>query len=164
MCGRALILLVATSSLAAAAEVTGDDPAARLRATREWHGADAGGRMRLFEAARRERDRYAIAAAQTQAGVTPFARVDGSSFVSLGPTRADFAVNGDRYEEIDSGRIRQIVAHPLDPDILYVATAGGGVWKTYGARPAPGELVRWEPLTDAIGTTAVGTLAMDPAD
>ena len=165
MGGRALILLVAALPLAAAAEVAGDDPAARLRATREWYGTEVGGRARLFETARRERDRYAIGGARTAAaGVTAFGRVEGSSFVSLGPTRADFAVNGDRYEEIDSGRVRQILAHPLDPDILYVATSGGGVWKTYGARPAPSQAVQWEPLTDALGTTAIGTLAMDPAN
>jgi hypothetical protein len=138
-----------------------DDPGARLRATREWRGSDVEGRARLFEAARRERDRYAIGTARAAAGVTALGRVQGSSFVNVGPTRADFAVNGDRYREIDSGRIRQILAHPLDPDILYVATSGGGVWKTYGAHDNP---VRWEPLTDVIGTTSVGTLAMDPSN
>jgi photosystem II stability/assembly factor-like uncharacterized protein len=158
---RALIWLAAALPLAAAAEVALDDPGARLRATREWHGADAGGRGRLFEAARRERDRYSMGSGRAASGVSAFARVPGSSFVSVGPTRADFAVNGDRYEEVDSGRVRQILPHPLDPDVLYLSTAGGGVWKTYGAS-APSPL--WEPLTDALGTTAVGTLAMDPAN
>ncbi len=164
MGARSLIWLAVALPLAAAAEVEGDDANARLRATREWHGADAGGRARLFEAARRERDRYAIGTARAAAAVSSFGRVAGSSFVSVGPTRADFAVNGDRYEEIDSGRVRQILPHPLDPDILYVSTSGGGVWKTYGARPSPSEVVQWEPLTDALGTTAIGTLAMDPAN
>ena len=57
--------------------------------------------------------------------------------------------------------MRQILAHPTDPDVLYVSTAGGGVWKTFGAR-APS--ISWQPLTDAIGSTAVGTLAMDPSN
>src|SRR2546425_2466804 len=87
----------------------------------------------------------------------------GSSgtFINIGPSKADFAFNGARYNEIDSGRVRQILAHPMDPDVLYLATAGGGVWKTCTARLST---VLWEPLTDAIGTTAVGTLAMDPSN
>ncbi len=153
---RLLILLLAVSPLAAAGEVVGDDPQARLRATREWYGVDPAGRARVFEAARRERDRYAIGSA-----AVPFARVAGSSFVNVGPARADFAVNGDRYEEIDSGRVRQIVPDPVDPDVLFISTSGGGVWKTCGARSGT---VVWEPLTDTIGTTAVGTLAMDPSN
>src|SRR6185369_1210510 len=48
-----------------------------------------------------------------------------------------------------------------DPDVLYLSTAGGGVWKTYNARSS---VIQWEPLTDALGTTAVGTLAMDPSN
>src|SRR5438552_2678644 len=134
-------------------------PAARLRATREWYGEDVAGRARILDAAGKERDRYAIG--QSGGGSRANAlSATSSAFVNLGPTRADFAVNGDTYTEIDSGRVRQILAHPMDPDVLFIATAGGGVWKTYIAT-AP--TVLWEPLTDALGSTAVGTLAMDPS-
>jgi hypothetical protein len=161
---RLSLLLAAVllgGAAAATAEVESDDPGERLRATRQWYGEDVAGRARILEAAQRERDRYAVG--QSGAGSRPSAlsAASTSAFVNLGPTRADFAVNGDTYAEIDSGRIRQVVAHPMDPDVLYVSTAGGGVWKTY---TATANTVLWEPLTDAIGTTAVGTLAMDPSN
>ena len=146
---------------APAADVEGDDPTERLQAMRAWYGADASRRAPVLEAARRERDRYAVGDGRAQSfGMNALAASSGA-FLNLGPTRADFAVNGDKYFEIDSGRARQILAHPMDPDVLYLATAGGGVWKTYDAR---GSTVHWEPLTDALGTTSVGTLAMDPSN
>ena len=160
--GRPLVLIaILVGAGAQAAEIEGDDPSARLRATREWYGDDAAGRERILESARRERDRYAIGQYRAGQGIRALTRVPDSGFISVGPTRADFAVNGDRYVEIDSGRTRQILPHPMDPDVLYLATSGGGVWKTYNAR-AP--KVRWDPLTDALGTTSVGTLAMDPSN
>ena len=155
--------IFAVSAQVLGAEVEADDAAERLRATREWYGADANVRVRILDAAKRERDRYAIG--QTQAAArgrgTQALSVSGGSFINIGPTRADFAINGDLYREIDSGRARQILPHPMDADVLYLSTAGGGVWKTYNARSAT---IQWEPLTDAIGTTAVGTLAMDPSN
>jgi len=157
-----LAAVVLFAAAAPAAEVESDDPGARLRATREWYGTDYAVRPeRTLEAARRERDRYAMGASRTPAGVQTPARVASSSFVSIGPTHADFAVNGDRYQEIDAGRARQIVPHPLDPDVLYLSTSGGGVWKTYNARS---DTVLWEPITDALGSTSVGTLSMDPSN
>jgi len=147
----------------AAGEPERDDPGARLQATREWYGVEAAPRARILEAARREKDRYAIGSGRAASGAQVFVagRVSNSSFVSVGPTHAEFAMNGGRYTEIDSGRVRQIVPHPVDPDVLYLSTAGGGVWKTYNARSAT---ILWEPITDALGTTAVGALAMDPAN
>ena len=146
---------------AGAAEVEVDDATARLRATREWFGTDSAGRARILEAARRERDRYAMGTNRAGPAAPTLATVSSSSFVSLGPTSAQFAFNGARYEEVDSGRVRQILPHPTDPDVLYLATSGGGVWKTYSARSPT---VQWEPITDALGATTVGTLAMDPSN
>jgi len=145
----------------AAAEVQEDDPRDRLEATRAWRGDYAAGRERVLEAASRERDRYAVGRRPTAAGRNALVASSTSAFVNVGPTRADFAVNGDTFHEIDSGRVRQIVAHPVDPDVLYLATSGGGVWKTYNATSPT---IRWDPLTDALGTTSVGALAMDPSN
>jgi photosystem II stability/assembly factor-like uncharacterized protein len=161
---RPSVLLAAVllgGAAASGAEVELDDPGARLRATREWYGEDVAGRARILDAARKERDRYAIGQSGGGSRANALSAISSSAFVNLGPTRADFAVNGDRYSEIDSGRVRQILAHPMDPDVLFISTAGGGVWKTYTAT-AP--TVLWEPLTDALGSTAVGTLAMDPSN
>ena len=161
---RPSVLLAAVllgGAAASAAEVELDDPGARLRATRAWYGEDVAGRARILDAAGKERDRYAIGQSGGGSRANALSATSTSAFVNLGPTRADFAVNGDTYAEIDSGRVRQILAHPMDPDVLFIATAGGGVWKTYTAT-AP--TVLWEPLTDALGSTAVGTLAMDPSN
>ncbi len=65
--------------------------------------------------------------------------------------------NGGIYHETDSGRVRQIIPHPVDPRILYLSASGGGVWKTYDAGAS------WEPLGDKLGALSIGTLAMDPA-
>ena len=159
-------ILVSLAALALAvplraAEVEIDDATARLRATREWFGTDSAGRVRILEAARRERDRYAMGTNRAGSAAPSLATVSNSSFVSLGPASAEFAFNGARYEEVDSGRVRQILPHPTDPDVLYLSTSGGGVWKTYSARSPT---VQWEPITDALGTTTVGTLAMDPSN
>jgi hypothetical protein len=156
-----LAALALSAASAKASPVERDDPRARLRALREWYGTDVAPRSGLvLDAARRERDRYAIGA-RRPALVQPFARVANSAFLSIGPTDADFEVNGDTYLEVDSGRARQILPHPLDPDVLYLSTSGGGVWKTYNARS---DRIRWEPITDGLGTTSVGTLAMDPSN
>ncbi len=135
-----------------------DDPSARARALRELRGVpDPAAQWRVLQEAGKQRDRYGVPAAagsrQRQLTASP---VQGSTFVNIGPGGASFEFNGAKYLETDSGRARQIVAHPTDPGILYLATAGGGVWKTWDAG------AHWEPITDALGTTAMGTLAMDP--
>lgn len=55
-----------------------------------------------------------------------------------------------------SGRVSSLAAHPTDPNILYAATSGGGVWKTTDAG------MTWAPLTDQISSLASGALALDP--
>ncbi len=67
--------------------------------------------------------------------------------------------NGDR-DRIDDDqvtveleRVRTII---VDGSTIYLATAGGGVWKrTDGV---------WTPITETIGTLSCGSLAMDPAN
>ncbi|HVX56275.1 MAG TPA: hypothetical protein VHA37_00965, partial [Candidatus Saccharimonadales bacterium] len=46
-----------------------------------------------------------------------------------------------------SGRVTGIAADPNNADIVYVATAGGGVWKTTNATAAT---PNWTPLTDNV--------------
>jgi hypothetical protein len=48
----------------------------------------------------------------------------------LGPAHADFLENGSITQNVtDSGRLRSIVVNPSDATNIYVATAGGGVWR-----------------------------------
>lgn len=57
-----------------------------------------------------------------------------------------------------TGRVAAIVCHPTDPGLYYVGGADGGVWRSADAGTT------WTPLTDDMPSTAIGALAMDPAD
>lgn len=56
------------------------------------------------------------------------------------------------------GRTRAIVVHPGQPDLLWAASAGGGVWHTEDGG------VQWAPVDDFLGNLACTCLAMDPSD
>ncbi|CAL9578124.1 WD40/YVTN/BNR-like repeat-containing protein [Streptomyces sp. enrichment culture] len=56
------------------------------------------------------------------------------------------------------GRTRGLVIDPDDPDRMWAASAGGGVWHT-----ADGG-TRWAPVDDFLGNLACACVAMDPAD
>jgi hypothetical protein len=55
-----------------------------------------------------------------------------------------------------TGRISAIAAHPKLDTVIYVASAGGGVWKTTNGSQS------WTPLFDAMPSMDVGALALDP--
>jgi uncharacterized protein (TIGR03382 family) len=100
-----------------------------------------------------------IAARQANADTAP-----APAWRNIGPFR------GQPSYGSFGGRLRAIVPHPTDSHILYIAAAGGGVWKTTDATPATGSVWTWRPLTDGIpavsasGNIAVGGLAMDAGD
>lgn len=60
-----------------------------------------------------------------------------------------------------SGRVQDVAIDPTDPNVVYVGTALGGVWKTTNALDAEPQ---WKPLTDNEASMAVGSLAIDPVD
>ncbi|MDH7514845.1 MAG: T9SS type A sorting domain-containing protein [Bacteroidota bacterium] len=55
-----------------------------------------------------------------------------------------------------SGRVRALAVHPTNPDIIYAASATGGVWKTTNGGND------WYPLTDQTPALACGAIAIDP--
>ena len=57
-----------------------------------------------------------------------------------------------------SGRLTGIAAHPTDPNTIYVAAAGGGVWKTTDGGTT------WNPLTDSQSTLSMGAIAIAPSN
>jgi hypothetical protein len=57
-----------------------------------------------------------------------------------------------------SGRITGIAADPTNAKIIYIASAGGGVWKTIDGG------VSWAPLTDSQATLAMGAIAIAPSN
>ena len=57
-----------------------------------------------------------------------------------------------------SGRIVGIAADPTNAQTYYVASAGGGVWKTTDAGQS------YTPLTDFLGDTAMGSITVAPSN
>ena len=79
------------------------------------------------------------------------------AWTSLGPT-----VRSNRLPDVlsdDSGLVAHIALHPTDPKVIFVATAGGGVWRTTDGGAT------WKLVTDALGTGfQVGAVAVAPSD
>ena len=78
------------------------------------------------------------------------------SWVSLGPTNANRIQNGFNRPFVDSGRLRNILPDPRNPDVVYVLSSSGGLWKTKSftaSKPA------WVPKTDFIFATSGGSAA-----
>lgn len=67
----------------------------------------------------------------------------GLKFRSIGPA-------------LTSGRIADIVIHPNNENIWYVATGSGGVWKTLNAGTT------WQPLFDKQVSFSIGCITLDP--
>lgn len=57
-----------------------------------------------------------------------------------------------------SGRIADIVIHPNDNNLWYVAVGSGGVWRTENAG------VTWKPIFDNQSSYSIGCIAVDPAN
>jgi photosystem II stability/assembly factor-like uncharacterized protein len=57
-----------------------------------------------------------------------------------------------------SGRIADIVIHPTDKSVWYVAVGSGGVWKTVNAGTT------WTPIFDDQGSYSIGSITLDPND
>jgi hypothetical protein len=87
--------------------------------------------------------------------------VPARTWVPLGPTDAARQFNAVDIEGVDSGRPGDIVIDPRDPNVVYVAVSGGGVWKTIDFLASGGPT--WMPITDAQPNLAIGALAIDPA-
>ncbi len=56
------------------------------------------------------------------------------------------------------GRLRAIIFHPSNPNIMWVGSASGGIWKTTNAGAS------WAPLDDFMPSLSIGCMAMDPTN
>jgi photosystem II stability/assembly factor-like uncharacterized protein len=71
------------------------------------------------------------------------------AWTPVGPVRSNWIQNGVRLTKSDTGRMRTILVHPSNPDIVYLLTSGGGLWKTSNfLAPRP----QWDAKSDSIGT------------
>jgi autotransporter-associated beta strand protein len=55
-----------------------------------------------------------------------------------------------------TGRVESVAVDPTDPNVIYVATAGGGAWKTVDGGQT------WTPLFDNTAAMFCGAIAIDP--
>ena len=78
-----------------------------------------------------------------------------TSWTFMGPAPLDW---GATSFGLASGRMLDIAAHPTDPNTWYVATAGGGVWKTTNGGSV------WTPLTDQQPVNFIGSVALAPSN
>ena len=166
--GYVLCLALSWAAVSGRAEVEGpvrDDPRGRQAARALEQGVrTSDDSLRLLEIARSEARRWGIS--NLGAGPLQATRVPGNAWVNLGPRTANFEKNGVTYYKVDSGRPRTILVHPTSPDIVYLATSGGGVWKTFDATAAIDATngPHWTPITETLGALSIGALAMSPVN
>lgn len=77
-----------------------------------------------------------------------------------GPTRNGQVENVTPNDEV-VGAIHTVVAHPTDPNMLWIGGANGGIWRTTNATAAS---PTWVPLTDAFTSLSIGAMERDPRD
>ena len=81
----------------------------------------------------------------------------GGAWTNIGPDRSNWIQNGLQVQESDTGRVRTFLVHPTNPDVLYVLTSSGGLWKTTNfSDPRPA----WRTTTDSILSTSGGSAAL----
>ncbi|MDR3609329.1 MAG: T9SS type A sorting domain-containing protein [Ignavibacteriaceae bacterium] len=78
---------------------------------------------------------------------------DNLTWVSLGPTSGYFFAYGNVSSRIVTGAY-----NPINPQIIYIGAADGGVWKSTDAGS------NWKPLTDNQPSMAMGSLTIDPVN
>jgi len=64
----------------------------------------------------------------------------------------------DPEDRLVTGAIQDVVVHPSNPNIIYVATVNGGVWKTDDGGTS------WDALTDQFPTLSLATVTLDLDD
>ncbi len=80
---------------------------------------------------------------------------DDVGWVSVNPNGMFYNRNGVSYI---SGRTNSMAFHPSDPNIIYIATAQGGVWKTTNGG------TNWTAMTDGLSTLSGGDIVIDPVN
>lgn len=89
------------------------------------------------------------------------ASVTVGAWVSQGPAPG---INGQEDVPPDdqiNGAVQAIAVDPSNPDIMYVGSVNGGVWKTTNATAAA---PHWVSLTDNLRSLSIAALELDPTD
>ncbi len=75
---------------------------------------------------------------------------DAGNWISMGPSNH---VQGNGWNG-GIGRVTCVEFHPTNPNIYYVGTPAGGLWRNTSGN--------WEPLTDGISSLGVSGIAIEP--
>src|SRR5437764_4299357 len=110
-------------------------------------------------------------AALAHADQVPFAvspTVQGNApWRPMGPYWARTQFNCTYYTAADTGRVMSIKVHPTNSNLVYVGTSGGGIWKNASfnnSAQAAGSPPTWVPLTDSLGSLAIGGFDIAPTN
>jgi photosystem II stability/assembly factor-like uncharacterized protein len=85
------------------------------------------------------------------------AKVSSTAWTPLGPA----PIPNGQTESVTtavSGRVSAVEIHPSNPNIVYVGTAQGGVYRTVDGG------AHWTPIFDAAQSLAIGSLALAPSN
>ena len=150
----AALPFIVCAVFSAAAQEEGETPAQIIERDQYYRTLHAGGPGLAIPA-----DAYATAVAQ-HVQVMPDTRVFGSTTASIAwtcvnPSGLFYRVTNNNYI---SGRTNSIAFHPTDPLTFYIASAGGGVWKTTNGGAS------FQALTDNLSSLACGAVAVDPSN
>jgi len=91
---------------------------------------------------------------------SPSAPATGPTWTSIGPAPIPDGQTNliDATRNPVSGRVLTIAVHPTNPNIVYVGTAQGGLYRSLNGG------LTWTPLMDDALTLAVGSVTIDPLD
>lgn len=88
--------------------------------------------------------------------------VVGGAWVPEGPApNTNGQVENIVPDDEVTGAVNAIVAHPTDPDVVWLGVVNGGVWKTSNASSGS---PAWMPQTDGFGSLSIAALDLDPTD
>ena len=87
----------------------------------------------------------------------------GSSFSGQGPgpavgNRGVLYSNDNPPNGTTSGSVQALATDPTNPNVIYLGSNGGGIWKTTNGGQS------WMPLTDNLASLSIGSLSLDPTD
>jgi photosystem II stability/assembly factor-like uncharacterized protein len=90
---------------------------------------------------------------QLYAPEIPVIELSTTTWTSIGPSPLAVTSPANANSNV-SGRITGVAVDPTDANVIYIATAGGGVWKTTNGG------TNWIPLTDTQRSLSMGAIAV----
>jgi uncharacterized protein (TIGR03382 family) len=82
-----------------------------------------------------------------------------AAWTSLGPFSGDTIDQTGVLSAAESGLVEGIRLDPRDANVVFIATAGGGIWRT---TDITAQTPDWQPITDKLGKLGIGAFDIDP--